>query len=250
MGLFDRTTKHLTEGPTLLVPVDRADDVAALLHRYDPGVRVRSDRFFFDNGVMLYGPVPTETPGTVGYYARAAWLPKRTDRPERDKLLDGERLVRGLAVRLGGDKRSERPWADLPLGVSVHSEQPLPVERVIEVLQPFAGTEAGRELVVDEHEVEGSYLLVSHLEPVFLTVFWPAYLSRSPLARPALAVGERRERELCRWQLRTTSPAATADLALCRLVAGAGLALATASDGIVVDMYGFPLRGAEELLPS
>ncbi|HEX4725117.1 MAG TPA: hypothetical protein VH333_21575 [Pseudonocardiaceae bacterium] len=249
MGLFDRTAKYLAAGPTLLVPANRVDDVGELLHRYDPHVKVKNDRFFFDNGVFLYGPVETSEPGIVGYYARPAWLPKHEDRAESAKLLDGERLVRGLAVRLNGGKQSEQPWADLDLGVSVYAATSLPVEQVIAILQPFAGDEAGRELVVDDEGAD-DYILGSYLEPVFLTVFWPAYLSKAREARPALATGATRKQEMCRWELRTAPHAATADLALCRLLAEAALALAAPTNGIVVDMYGFPITTPDELLPS
>jgi hypothetical protein len=250
MGLFDRTAKHLAAGPTLVLPADRVDEVTELVRRYDPGLLVKSDRFYFDNGVFLYGPVDTPVNGMVAYYARPAALPKREERPEDAKLLDGERLVRGLAVRVGGDKQGERPWAELDLEVSVFAEQPIPAEQVISVLRPFAGTEDGQELAVDEQREDDSYILISEREPVFLTVFWPGYLSRSRKAAPPLALGPMRKAEPCRWQLRTTARAATAVPALCRLVAEAGLALAAATNGVVVDMFGFPITTPDELLPA
>jgi hypothetical protein len=108
-GLFNRTAQHhLASGPELLVPATQVDAVTDLVHRYDPHVTVRRDRFFFDNGVFLYGPVATETPGMVGYYARTASLPARHDRPKHDKLVEGERLVRGLAARLGAQNGRPR----------------------------------------------------------------------------------------------------------------------------------------------
>lgn len=245
MALFDRTEKHLATGPTLLVPAERVDAVTEWVHRYAPEVRRKSDRFFFDNGMFLYGPVET-SPGIVGYYIRPAWLPKKQDRPENEKLLDGERLVRGLAARLGGQKRSEAPWADLELEVSVYAEQPPPVEQVIAALRQFAGTE----LRAKEYAIEGGYILVGEEQPAFHTLFTPAWVSRLPGSRPALAVGAKRTAERCRWELGTTSPAATADLSLCRLVAEAGLALAAAANGSVVDMFGFPVTTVDELFPA
>lgn len=243
MGLFDRTAKHLAAGPTLMLPADRVDAVTELLKRYDPAMLVKSDRFFFDNGVFLYGPVDTPVNAMVAYYARPAALPKREERPEDAKLRDGERLVRGLAARLGGEASGERPFAELDLDIGVYAEQPIPAERVIEVLRPFAGTE---ELIVhDEPSVEGSYLLGSEREPLFLTVFWPGYLSRSRQATPPLALGPMRKTEPCRWQLRTLSTTVQP-----RVIATAGLALAAATNGIVVDMYGFPVATPEELLPA
>jgi len=86
MGLFDSTAKRLITGPTLTVPPAATGDVAELIKTYDPGVRVKGDRFGFDNGVLLYGPVDitselaekTGLPaGEIAYYARASALPKR-----------------------------------------------------------------------------------------------------------------------------------------------------------------------------
>ncbi|HEX3780634.1 MAG TPA: hypothetical protein VHX38_13280 [Pseudonocardiaceae bacterium] len=248
MALFDRTAKHLAAGPTVVLPESRAKDVAELLERYDPSLVRREDRFVCHNGVLLYGPVPADEAGSVGYYARAGAMPKREERPEQAKLLDGERLVRGLALRYGGTMRSERPWAELGLEISVYAERAVSAEQVISVLQPFAGNAGGQVLTVDEQEkVEGSYLLVSEEEPVFLTVFWPGYLSRSRQARPPLALGTLRDAQPCRWQLRTTQDIATAEPRLCQLITEAALALAKVTDGVVVDLYGFPVDRADEL---
>lgn len=246
MSLFDRTEKHLATGPTLLVPAEQVETVTEWVHRYAPEVARKSDRFSFRNGVFLYGPVETSTSGLVGYYVRPASLPKGEDRPEDEKMLDGEQLVRGLAVRLGGQKQSRQPWADLELEVSVYAEQPAPVEQVIAVLRPFAGTD----LRAKDYEIEGGYILLGEEQPVFHTLFAPARVSRLPAFRPALATGAKRQDELCRWELGTTSPAAAADPELCRLVASAGFALASAVNGSVVDMFGFPLASAGELLPA
>jgi hypothetical protein len=244
MGLFDRTAKHLAAGPTLVLPTERVDDVTELLRQYDPGLRVHRGRFAFDNGVLLYGPVavPAEA-GQVAYYARSWPLPKRQERPEDAKLADGERLIRGLAIRLNGMMYARRPWAKLDFDLSVYAERPIAPDQVIAVLQPFAGEEDGRQLTVDEQpNVEQSYFLLSEREPVFLTVFWPGYLSRSRTAPPPLALGPLRTREPCRWQLRTTADVAIADPESGRLVTSAALALAAAASAVVVDMYGFPVQ--------
>jgi len=250
MGLFDRTAKHLAAGPTMLVPADRVDAVTELVHRYDPNVKVKGDGFFFDNGVFLYGPVEAPIPEMVGYYVRPAWLPKKQDRPEYEKLLDGERLLRGLTVRLHGQMQSRQPWADLELAVSVYAERELPVEQVIAVLQPYAGTEDGQRLEAKKYEVEGGYVLLSQEQPVLRALFAPAWVSRLPSFRPSLAVGARWTGDLCRWELGSMSPSATAARAQCWLLASAGLALATAANGAVVDMFGFPIAAPDELLPA
>ncbi len=244
MGLFDRTAKHLAAGPTLMLPAERVDDVTDLLRQYDPDLRVHSDRCSFDNGVLLYGPVAAPAdPGMVAYYARTWPLPKRQERPEDAKLADGERLIRGLATRLNGTTHAQRPLAKLDFDLSVYAEQPISADQVIAVVQPYAGEEDGRQLTVDEHpNVEQSYVLISEREPLFLTVFWPGYLSRSRTAPPPLALGALRTREPCRWQLGTTQDVATADPEFGRLVTSAALALAAATSGVAVDMYGFPVR--------
>jgi hypothetical protein len=250
MGLFDRTAKRLATGPTLVLPAERVDDVADLLRQYDPGLRAHGDRFSFDNGVLLYGPVEATPelaaaaglPTAIAYYTRAGLLPKRQERPEDAKLADGERLIRGLATRLNAATHAQRPWAKLDFDLSVYAEQPIPPDQVIAVVQPYAGEEDGRQLTVEEHpNVEQSYFLISEREPVFLTAFWPGYLSRSRMARPPLALGPLRTRDPCHWQLGTTQDVATAKPEFCRLITEAALALADATSGVVIDMYGFPV---------
>jgi hypothetical protein len=166
-------------------------------------------------------------------------------------LLDAELLVRGLAGRLNGAAHSQQPWADVDLDASVYAERPVPAEQVINVLQPYAGGEEGQELRVEEHEnVAESYFLISERDPVFITAFWPNRLSRSKAVPPPPALGPLRAREPCRWQLLTKHDATTANRELRLLVGAAALALATATNGVVVDMYGFPVTRPDELLTA
>jgi hypothetical protein len=256
MGLFDRTAKRLTAGPTLLLAADSADAMADALAAYDPALRVRSDRYDFGNGVRLNGPIDL-TPELVtkarlpagmtqAYFGDIVETGTRGSRPDHAKWQDAERLVRGLAARLGGTVHDERPPIDLYLSASVYSTQPLPAEEVISVLQPFTDDA----LFVDQHqEVEDAYFLVSEQEPRFLTIYWPPRLSRSPLEPPPLALGPLREQEPGRWELQSKFPAATADRAIRLTVAEAALALAARVNGAVIDPYGFPLTRPEDLLP-
>src|ERR1700684_1138678 len=57
MAASGRTAKRLAAGPTLLLAAEVSDEIADALLAYDPALRVRSDRFVFGNGVLLYGPV-------------------------------------------------------------------------------------------------------------------------------------------------------------------------------------------------
>jgi hypothetical protein len=257
MALFDGTAARLARGPAVLFPADPADAMAEAVLRYDPAAVAKSGRFVFHNGVHLYGPIvvtPEVTrqaglPGgmTAGYYAAIAEGETSRSRPDSLKWRDAERLIRGLAARLGGTVHDERPPMDLRLRASVYSGQSLPAAEVIGVLQPFVDT--GELLFEEDTGVPGAYYLITELEPVFFVAYWPPRLSRSRLALPPPALGELTGREPCRWDLRTRFPVATAGRETCLQVAGAALALARRAEGVVIDTYGFPVDRPEDLLP-
>lgn len=256
MPFFDRTAKRLAAGPTLLLAADPGDGILAALMSYDPALRVADDRFAFGNGVRLHGPVsltPDLTaraglpPGmAAAYYAGIAETGARGSRPDHAKWQDAERLVRGLAARLGGTVHEGRPPMALNLASSVFSSEPVPPDQVISVLQPYTDD---RLFVDEDQDVPGAYFLVSEQEPRFLTVYWPPRLSRSALEPPPLALGELRDQEPCRWELRSKFPAATADRDIRLTVGQAALALAREVGGVAVDAYGFPVTRPEDLLP-
>ena len=202
MASSGRTAKRLAAGPTLLLAAEVSDEIADALVAYDPALRVRSDRFAFGNGVLLHGPVEVtaELAAKAGlpastasaYYADIIETGTRGSRPDHAKWQDAERLVRGLAARLGGTVHSQRPAMSLNLSASVYTAQPLPAEQVISVLQPYTDDA----LFTDEdQDVPGAYFLVSEQEPRFLTVFWPPRLSRSVLEPPPLALGDLRDQD-------------------------------------------------------
>ena len=227
MALFDPTAERLARGPAVLIAADPADGMAELILRYDPHAIVKSDMFVFHNGVRLHGPV-TVTPEvgrqaglpagmTAGYYAAIVEGGTSRPRPDSMKWQDAERLIRGLAARLGGMVHDERPAMDLKLRVSVYSGQDLPARQVIEVLQPY--TDTGDLVFEEDTGVSGAYYLLTKAEPVFFVAYWPSRLSRSKLALPPPALGELGGREPCRWDLRTKFPAATVARETCLRVA-------------------------------
>jgi hypothetical protein len=255
MAPSGRTARRLAAGPTLLLAAEVSDEIADALMAYDPERRVRSDRFAFGNGVVLHGPVEVTAElaakaglpagSATAYYADIIETGARGSRPDHAKWQDAERLVRGLAARLGGTVHGERPAMKLNLSASVYTTQPLPAEHVISVLQPYTGDA----LFTDEdQDVPGAYYLVSEQEPRFLTVFWPPRLSRSALEPPPLALGDLRDQEPARWELRSKFPAATANRTIRLTVGEAALALAHRVDGVVIDPYGFPVTRPEDLL--
>jgi len=255
MALFDHAAERLARGPAVLFAADPVDGMAEAILRYDPQATVKSDRFVFHNGVQLHGPV-TVAPDvarqaglpagmTAGYYA--AIVEGGTGRPRPDSLKwhDAERLIRGLAARLGGTVHDERPAIDLKLRVSVYSGHELPVGQVIEVLQPY--TDTGELHVEEDTGVSGAYYLFTKAEPLFFVTYWPSRLSRSRLALPPPALSGLRDKEPFRWDLRTKFPVATVPRGTCLRVAEAALALASRADGVVIDSYGFPVDRPEDL---
>jgi hypothetical protein len=251
MALFDHTAARLARGSTVLFPADPADAIAEAILRYDPAVTVKSDRFVFRTGVRLHGPaeITTEVATvaglaagmTAGYRADIAGGGTSRSRPDNLTWQDAERLIRGLAARLGGTVHDERPPMDLHLSASVYSARALPAGQVIEVPQPYVAT--GELVPEPEADVPGAYYLLTERSPLFLVVYWPRRLSLPPPAVKDLA-GEQR-----RWDLQTKYPVATAARGVCLTVAAAALALGNRTGGGVIDTYGFPVDRPEDLLP-
>lgn len=253
MSLFDRTAKHLADGPTLLFPADPADAMAEAVLLYDPGVRVRGDRFVFGNGVLLYGPIEITAdvarkaglPAglTAGYHASIAVQGSRQRRPDEAKWQDAERLIRGLAARLGGVVHDQRRPIAVPLHVCVYSATPLPPEPVISVLQPHFG-----DLSVETDDDLPDCYFIGGSQISFVIVFWPSRFAAWKKEPPPPALGALREQMPCRWQFRADVSAADADRDLCLKLGEGALALAGHAGGVAIDPYWFPLRRAEDLL--
>lgn len=242
----------------MLFPTDPADAMADAVLRYDPAAGVQGDRLTFRNDVRLHGPVevPPELARqaglaaglAVGYYATIVERGTGRSRPDSLKWQDAERLIRGLAARLGGTVHDEQPPMDVRLRAVVYSAQPpLPAEQVIGVLQPYV--RSGDLVIGKDTNVPDAYYLITEQEPVFFVAYWPPRLSRSKLALPPPALGDLSDNEPCRWDLRTKFPVATATRQTCLQVGEAALALADRADGIVIDTYGFPVGRPEDMLP-
>jgi hypothetical protein len=241
----------------VLFASEPGDALAGLLRRYSPAARPRGDRLVFGNGVWLYGPVEITPeiqskaklpPGhTVAYYTRVSGAAK-SDGLEGLVSQDGERMVRGLAARLGGTVHDQRPPMKLDLEVSVFSAQaPPPAEQVIDVMQPYV--DWGKLFIDYDTKAEGAYFLVTEEDPRFFVVFMPARLSSSKAARTPPAVRVLQSNETCRWTLHSSSRAEGAPAQTCLRMGAAALALASRVSGIAVDTYNFPIDRAEDLLP-
>ena len=250
MGLFDRSASKLSARTTLLLTADPGDALLDAARLYDPEVRRWHGRLVFRNGVLLFGPVAV-TPKlqqqaglpagmAVAFYTGAAVQPTSEERGHAAKQDDGDKLVRGLADRLGGTVQYAGPQPSLALLTSVYSEQGLAPDQVIEVLAPYGGN------FRVEDETEDSYSLTGK-GTYFYVAYWSGRLYREKDAPPA--VGAMRSRPLHHWDLNTGSSPRHAARELVRKVGEATLALASRSGGVAVDVLGFPISSPDDLLP-
>ena len=210
----------------------------------------------FGNGVLLYGPIQVTSKraaraglpeGTVTAY-RASILPpaKRHNRPEDRTRRDAQRLIRGLAVRLGGTVHGSRPSDVINLRAAVYAPRPVPPGEVISVLQPYA---SGTLFAEDNPDLPESYFLLTEESPRFWVIYWPPRLARNLVEPPAAGIGALRDQEPCRWELSNSHPADQASAALCLDVGRAAFDLARHTSGAIIDSYGFPIDQPEDLLP-
>jgi len=249
MALFDSTGKRMAHRSTLLLSADPGDAFMDAVHVYDPDVRHWHGRLVFNNGVLLIGPVAV-TPkiekqaglpagAAVAWYAGAAMQTREDPRPIETKKADGDCLVRGLAVRLGGTTHPAQLQPKRQLMASVYSEQGLEPEQVVEVLRPFGGNLRVEKQKEDTYEISGQDIY-------FLTSYWSPRRFTA-LTEPA-ALGKLRNGQLHHWDLVTGVEASRAARELSLTVGQAALALAGQVDGVVTDVLGFRVSSPEDML--
>jgi hypothetical protein len=249
MALFNRTATTMVGRTTLLLPTDPGEALLDAARLYDPDVRRWHGRLVFNNGVLLYGPV-TMTPKieqaaglpagmAVAWYTSTAIQNIGERRPEEMKQADGECLVRGLAVRLGGITRPAHLQPKLALLASVYSEQGLAPEQVAAVLRPFAG-----DLEIEDKDENGYNLSGKDI------YFYTAYTSPRLFVEnmESAALGKLRSGKLHHWKLLTGVEATHAARGLCLKVGEAALALASQVGGVVIDVLGFRVSNPEDML--
>jgi hypothetical protein len=248
--LFDHSAERLATRTALLLTADPGEALLDAARRYDPQVRRWHGRLVFGNGVLLFGPIEV-TPEieqraglpsgmAVAWYTGAAAQRTSERRSHEAKVDDGELLVRGLADRLGGSTHPAKLQPELALLASVYSEQAPAVERVIDVLRPFAGDLKAEDQKPDSYALSGKSVY-------FYTAYWSPRLYIEREAPAALGAGRTRRQH--HWDLHAGVRATHAAPELCRKVGAAALALASESGGIAVDMLGFIISGVDDLVP-
>lgn len=250
MGRHDRSAGRLSGKTALLLTADPGDALMEAARLYDPGVRPWRGRLIFRNGVLLFGPV-TVTPQleqeaglpagmAVAYYADAALQRHRERRSGEAKQFDGDRLVRGLADRLGGTVKYAGAPPDLAVVTSVYSEQAVAQDQVIEVLRPYGGDFRVEDQTKDSYSLSGR-------GTYFYVAYWSPRLYLEPEAPPA--VRAMRPRPLHHWDLHPGTGRKHIAPELARRVGEGALALASRSGGVALDELGFPINSVDDLLP-
>jgi hypothetical protein len=250
MGLFDRSkSKELSTRPSLLLTADPGDALLDAARRYDPEVHPWHGRLVFSNGVLLFGPIEVTSQieqdaalpagATVAYYTGVAAQRTSERRAESAKQDDAQKLLHGLAVRLGGKTHLVDSPSNLALLASVYSEQAPSPDEVVEALRPYGGEPKVEDQKEDTYSISGK-------GTYFYTAYWSPrlFVNRE---EPA-ALGKLRSGKLHHWDLNTGVAAKKAARELCLKVGEAALALAATSGGMAVDWLGFRIDAPGDML--
>jgi hypothetical protein len=250
MGLFDRSKgKELSTRPSLLLTADPGDALLDAARRYDPEVRPWHGRLVFANGVLLFGPIEV-TPKiqqdatlpagvSVAYYTGVAAQRTSERRAESAKQDDAQKLLHGLAARLGGKTHLVDSPSNLALLASVYSDQAPSADEVIETLRPYGGEPKVEDQKEDTYSISGK-------GTYFYTAYWSPrlFVNRE---EPA-ALGKLRSGKLHHWDLNTGVAANKAARELCLKVGEAALAVAGRSGGMAIDWLGFRIDAPDDML--
>ncbi len=235
--------RALRKWPALLLSADPGPGrLLATVRQYSPNARAKTDEIVVYGHIVLHGPVAI-TPDlsrraglpdgmTAAYYAGVTNQNDTTQRDESGKLL------RGLAVRLGGTVHPADLASSLRLLLSVYAEHDLPAEQISDLLSPWAPGLAVRD------PNDNGYVLAGHGVPFFVSYFASDLFGT--IDEPQ-ALGELGQRQLHHWDLIGYCTAVAAPAENVERVGEAALVLARAVSGVAIDMHGFQFSRAQEL---
>jgi hypothetical protein len=236
--------RALRKWPALLLPADPGPDrLLATVRQYNPKARAKTDEIIVYGHIVLHGPVAI-TPDV----SRRAGLPDGmatayyagvTNQKDTTQQQESGKLLRGLAVRLGGIVHPAELVSSLRLLLSVYAEHDLPAEQISSLLSPWAPGLAVRD------PNDNGYVLACHGAPFFVSYFASDLFGTAD--EPA-ALGELGQRQLHHWDLIGYVTAAGAPAETVQRAGEAALALARAVSGVAIDMHGFLFGQAEELI--
>jgi hypothetical protein len=235
--------RALRKWPTLLLSADPGPDrLLAAVRLYNPKARAKTDEIIVYGHIVLHGPVAV-TPDLTRHAGlpdgmAAAYYAGVMDQKDATQRNESGKLVRGLAVRLGGTVHPADLVSNLRLLLSVYAENDLPAEQIVSLLRPWAAGLAVRD------PNDNGYVLACHGAAFFVSYFAPDLFGTVDEPR---ALGEPGQRKLHHWDLIGYGTAVEAPAETVERIGEAALALARAVSGVAIDMHGFQFSRAQEL---
>jgi hypothetical protein len=177
--------------------------------------------------------------------ASARLTPSAIAQGEKELKETATLLIGGLAARLGGKAFPESARLREPLHADVYSPRALTAGELSAVLEPYAPG-----LAPAEGPWTADGVTTLHSQRGQLDVeYWPPGVPLMTMDPPAALGGLRDQRQqLNVTVIRSARPAAGADPGTARAVAGAGLAVAAATGGSCVDIFGFRFEHPDDLI--
>jgi hypothetical protein len=255
--------RGLGRGMRVLLPLDPGQErMIELMRLFNPAARPASAGRISADGrhITLTRPqrIDAETasraqtpPGlsTVYFVQIVVASPKLTPSAVAEGLKELKQtatlLIGGLAARLGGKAFPESARLREPLHADVYSPRAVTTAELSALLEPYA---PGLAPADGPWTADGVTTL--HSDRGQLDVeYWPPSVPLMTMDPPAALGGLRDQRQqLNVTVIRSAHTAAGADPGTARAVAGAGLAVAAASRGSCVDIFGFRFEHPDDLI--
>jgi hypothetical protein len=255
--------RDLGRGRCLLLPSEPGQErMVELMRLFNPAARPASAGRMSADGrhITLTRPlrIDAETasraqtpPGLTAVYfvqidvAPPVLTPSAIAEGRKELRVTANLLIAGLAARLGGKALPESDRLREPLHADVYSPRALTAAELSAVLDPFIPGLAPAE---EPWSVDGVTTL--HSEPAQVDVeYWPPSVPLMTVD-PPVALGRLRDQrdQLYVTVIRSAQTAADADPGTARAVGVAALAVAAATGGTGLDIFGFRIEDPDDLI--